>query len=321
MSKNILITYSVTDEQTAAISAAAPGSTLRNILKKDITREDILWADIILGSPPMTYLHENDHLALVSLNSAGSTEYCAPGILPDNTVLTNATGAYGIIISEWMIGMLLNIYNHFAYYRDLQKQNCWQKLSRGRYSVYGAKILIVGAGNIGTEFAKRAKAMGAYTIGIRRSDTTPSEYFDEVHLTDALDTLLPQADVVALSLPGTDETAHILSDERLALMKQGSVLLNVGRGSAVDTDALCKHLQSGHLMAAALDVTDPEPLNADHPLWQEPNAYITPHISGGMDSPISRRIIFELGLHNLKAYLGNGDYRNVVDRNTGYRKL
>ena len=104
-------------------------------------------------------------------------------------------------------------------------------------------------------------------------------------------------------------------------MKEGAVLLNVGRGSAVDTDALYDALSSRRLLAAALDVTDPEPLPAEHPLWTLDNAYITPHISGGLDSPISRRIAFEICLENLRAYYDNGEYRNLVDRKTGYRRL
>ena len=99
------------------------------------------------------------------------------------------------------------------------------------------------------------------------------------------------------------------------------MLLNVGRGSAVDTDALYDALSSRRLLAAALDVTDPEPLPAEHPLWTLDNAYITPHISGGLDSPISRRIAFEICLENLRAYYGDGEYRNLVDRKTGYRRL
>lgn len=318
---HILITFSTTSEQFSLLQQAAPGSEIKYVPSKQVTREDALWADIILGNPPMTHLHENPNLGLLALSRAGSADCCEPGVLPERTILTNATGAYGIIISEWMIGMLLNIYNHFAVYRAQQLEHCWKKQTLGRYSIYGSRILIIGAGNIGSEFAKRAKAMGAYTIGVRRSNPQPDACFDEMHLISELDDLLPSADVVALSVPGTSETAHLISEARLSLMKPGAVLLNVGRGSAVDTDALYRHLNSGHLMAAGLDVTEPEPLPAEHPLWAQPNAYITPHISGGMDSPISCQAIFEICLNNLRAYLGQGEYRNIVDRQTGYRKL
>ena len=314
---HILITFSTTSEQFSLLQQAAPGSEIKYVPSKQVTREDVLWADIILGNPPMTHLHENPNLGLLALSRAGSADCCEPGVLPECTILTNATGAYGIIISEWMIGMLLNIYNHFAVYRAQQLEHCWKKQTLGRYSIYGSRILIIGAGNIGSEFAKRAKAMGAYTIGVRRSNPQPDACFDEMHLISELDDLLPSADVVALSVPGTSETAHLISEARLSLMKPGAVLLNVGRGSAVDTDALYRHLNSGHLMAAGLDVTEP----AEHPLWAQPNAYITPHISGGMDSPISCQAIFEICLNNLRAYLGQGEYRNIVDRQTGYRKL
>lgn len=319
--QQILITFPTTPEEMDALRAAAPGAEFFFIPQKQVSREDVLRADIILGAPPLKFLRENDHLALLALSRAGSADVCEPGVLSEHTVLTNATGAYGIIISEWMIGMLLNIYNHFALYRAQQMQGLWQKQSLPRHSIYGARVLIVGAGNIGSEFAKRAKAMGAVTVGVRRSAAPGGVEFDEMHTNADLDALLPTADIVALSVPGTQETAHLLGRERLFCMKEGAVLLNVGRGSAVDTDALYDALRENHLLAAALDVTDPEPLPAEHPLWTLDNAYITPHISGGLDSPISRRIAFEICLENLRAYYGDGEYRNLVDRKTGYRRL
>ena len=167
--QQILITFPTTPEEMDALRAAAPGAEFFFVPQKQVSREDVLRADILLGAPPLKFLRENDHLALLALSRAGSADVCEPGVLSEHTVLTNATGAYGIIISEWMIGMLLNIYNHFALYRAQQMQGLWQKQSLPRHSIYGARVLIVGAGNIGSEFAKRAKAMGAVTVGVRRS--------------------------------------------------------------------------------------------------------------------------------------------------------
>ena len=163
---NILLTYAVPEEKMMQLKSIAGSNPIKTILSKDITREDILWADVILGNPPRGDLHENDHLGLVALNSAGSTEYCEEGVLPENTVLTNATGAYGIIISEWLMGMLLKIMNRFDRYRDQQKAHLWQRLSEQRFSVYGSKVPILGTGNIGTEFAKRMKVCQTLLKGL-----------------------------------------------------------------------------------------------------------------------------------------------------------
>ena len=118
--QQILITFPTTPEEMDALRAAAPGAEFFFVPQKQVSREDVLRADVILGAPPLKFLRENDHLALLALSRAGSADVCEPGVLPEHTVLTNATGAYGIIISEWMIGMLLNIYNHFALYRAQQ---------------------------------------------------------------------------------------------------------------------------------------------------------------------------------------------------------
>lgn len=316
---NILLTYEVPEESLKKLEAVAGDNPIKIVPRREVSKEDVLWADVILGNPPREYLHENDHLGLVALNSAGSTEYCDEGILPENTMLTNATGAYGIIISEWLTGMLLKIMNRFDAYKDQQRESRWQRLSEDRYSVYGSKALILGTGNIGTEFAKRLKALGATVIGIRRVADKPQEFFDEIHPMSDLNSILPKVDIVANCLPGTAATSKVIGLEQLRLMKDSAVLLNIGRGSAIDTDALVAVLDEGKFLGVGLDVTDPEPLPEDHRLWTFENVHITPHCSGGMNSPISFNYIIEVAADNLNAYLNGGEYRNVVDRKTGYK--
>ena len=135
---------------------------------------------------------------------------------------------------------------------------------------------------------------------------------------EALDSLLPGADVVAMSLPGNPSTYHILNRERIALLSPGTIVLNAGRGTAIDTDALCEALYAGKIAGAALDVTDPEPLPADHPLWKAPGAVITPHISGGYALPETLQKIAEIFAENLKRYQSGEPLMNVVDPETGY---
>ena len=136
-----------------------------------------------------------------------------------------------------------------------------------------------------------------------------------------MDSLLPRADVVAVTLPGTQATSGLLSRERIARMKEGAVLLNVGRGTIVDTEALCDALESGRLGGAGVDVTDPEPLPPEHRLWRLPTAVVTPHVSGFYHLKETHERIVDIMVENLKRFQAGEPLKNQVDFSTGYRKL
>lgn len=302
------------------LEASAPDFSFHYSSPEAVTQEELDHTDILIGNPPQGMLHGSPRLQWLQCNSAGVEPFLQPGVLHSKTLLTNATGAYGLAISEHMLGMLLEIFKKLHLYRDAQHQHQWQSLGQVR-SIEGSTVLVLGMGDIGGEFARRVKALGAHVIGVRRTDTRCPDYADEVHLTADLDQLLPLADVVAVSLPGTRETAGLLDRRRIALMKEGAVVLNVGRGSIIDTEALCDALESGHLGGAGLDVTDPEPLPAGHRLWDIPNAVITPHISGFYHLPETLERIVRISAANLKAYTEGLPLKNLVDFSTGYRKL
>ena len=168
---------------------------------------------------------------------------------------------------------------------------------------YGAKVLIGGAGDIGSSLAVLCKAMGAETLGIRRNAGKPAPGIDRMYTLADLDRLLPECDVVALVFPRSPETDGLMNEERLRRMKPDAVLLNGGRGTAVDCDALARVLAEGRLYGAGLDVTEPEPLPAGHPLWSEPRAVITPHVAGGNSLAITADKIAGIALENLTRYL------------------
>ena len=302
------------------LEASAPDFSFHYSSPEAVTQEELDHTDILIGNPPQGMLHGSPRLQWLQCNSAGVEPFLQPGVLHSKILLTNATGAYGLAISEHMLGMLLEIFKKLHLYRDAQHQHQWQSLGQVR-SIEGSTVLVLGMGDIGGEFARRVKALGAHVIGVRRTDTRCPDYADEVHLTADLDQLLPLADVVAVSLPGTRETAGLLDRRRIALMKEGAVVLNVGRGSIIDTEALCDALESGHLGGAGLDVTDPEPLPAGHRLWDIPNAVITPHISGFYHLPETLERIVRISAANLKAYTEGLPLKNLVDFSTGYRKL
>ena len=301
-----------TDTLVCAPQEALPG--------QPVTQEDVDWAQVILGNVPAAMLHGSPALEWLQTNSAGVEPYIQPGVLAGDTLLTNATGAYGLAIAEHMLGMLLELFKKLELYRDAQKSGAWQSQGAVK-AVYGSTVLVLGMGDIGGEFAARCKALGAKVIGVRRSPRPCPEYADEVHLLEDLDSLLPQADVVAITLPGTDATRGLMSRERLAKMKEGAVLLNVGRGFIVDTEALCDALERGHLSGAGVDVTDPEPLPPTHRLWNIPTAVVTPHISGFYHLRETHERIVGIFLENLRHFQAGEPLRNLVDFATGYRKL
>lgn len=288
---------------------------------KTVTKEQVRRADIIIGNVSTAMLKEAECLQWIQLNSAGADAYCKPGILKDGVILTNATGAYGLAISEYMVGMSFMLQNKLYQYYGNQMGHQWKDMGKVT-SVYGSTTLVIGLGDIGGEYAARMKALGSYTIGVKRTPGEKPEYLDELYTTERLDELLPRADFVSLSLPNTPNTIHLMDERRLRLMKPGAFLLNVGRGSAIDTDALCKVLEEGHLGGCGVDVTDPEPLPADHPLWDAPRMVITPHISGNYHLQETFERIVRIAGRNLEKFLAGqkGQMENQVDFQTGYRR-
>lgn len=276
-------------------------------------------ADVILGNPSVSALKGCKQLKWLQLGSAGANQYTVPGVLPNNVLLTNATGAYGLAISEYMVGGVLQLFKNFHIYRDQQKKHLWNYAGTVK-SIWGSTVLIVGLGDIGGEFAKRMKALGAKTIGIKRRVGEKPQWLDELYSMDALDDLLPLADVAAFSLPETPFTNGLMNRQRLEKMKDGAVLVNVGRGTLLDQTALCNCLQSGKLRGAVLDVTQPEPLPENDPLWELANVLITPHVSGGYSLPETFERIIAICVENLTRYQQEKPLRNLVDFETGYKK-
>lgn len=317
MATNILVLIPLNEKEKQKFENLAPGAIFTFTSQKKVTKEQAQRANIILGNVPHELVKDSENLRWLQLESAGVGIFTNEGVLPEGVTLTNAKGAYGLAISEYMVGCLFALYKNLHLYRDNQTKKVWEY--RGSVNaVQGATALIIGLGDIGSEFAKRAKALGAYTIGVRRKGKSGPDFVDEVHTMDSLDYLLPRADIVALSLPSTPKTQKVLNEKTLMLLKSNAVIINVGRGDAIDTDALVKALSENRIWGAALDVTDPEPLPSDHPLWQLENVIITPHVSGGYSLDHTHTRIFEISCNNLKLYLKGKDLENVVSFKEGY---
>lgn len=315
--KNILVLLPVREEDKRLFEQIAPTANFTYAKAETVDNSVLLEANAIIGNPPPMKIRESKNLEWLQLQMAGIGEFAKENMLPDGAVLTNASGAFGLAISEYMLGVLLQLFYNLHIYRDKQIQADWSYSGQAQ-SIYNSTALVIGLGDIGGEFARRLKALGAYTIGIRRKDVLKPDYMDELHLMDQLEALLPRADIVALSLPGTSLTNNIINKDTLRLMKKNAVLINVGRGNAVDTDALCDALEGGLIAGAALDVTAPEPLPKEHRLWKIKNAIITPHISGGFSLQETFERIVRISADNLEAYMSGKKLKNVVDTRAGY---
>ena len=153
---------------------------------------------------------------------------------------------------------------------------------------------------------------------MNRSGKTDCRYFDRVVKQKKVDKVLGQTDILIMALPGTPETYHFIDAKRIALLPKHAVVVNVGRGNALDADALAAALKEEKLWAAALDVFEKEPLDPDDPLWDCPNLLITPHIAGFLTLDYTRDKNFEIFLNNLKNYLSGKPLNQVIDRSRGY---
>jgi phosphoglycerate dehydrogenase-like enzyme len=177
-------------------------------------------------------------------------------------------------------------------------------------------MLVVGLGGIGTEVARRASALGMTVTATRASSRKGPDFVSYVGLSDELLELAAKADVVVNSLPLTPQTTGLFDAGFFAAMKPTAYFINVGRGKSVVTDDLLLALKEGHIAGAGLDVTEPEPLPSDHPLWMQPNVIITPHISAGSDLRIER--LWIVMRENLRRYVAGEPMLSVVDVDRGY---
>lgn len=329
--RKVLVTMPIKDEEQMRMERELPGYEFT--FQQDAYPEEALCeAEIIVGKPPIDVIRRAPKLVWIQSDFAGVDHYMAaentgadgPGEagFPRNILLTNVTGAFGHSISEYLLTMVLSLYKKLPIYRDQQKEGVWKDQGEER-TLTGKTVLIVGAGDIGCSFAKLLSVFGSKVIGIRRVARGIPEFFDEMHTLEDLETLLPQADVAAFCLPSTPSTRHLMDERRLRMMKRDAVFLNVGRGDVVVTEDLARVLEDGYLYGAAMDVTDPEPLPGDHPLWKFPNVIITPHVSGGSYEHLYETYqgIVEICIENLKRYEKGEPLKNVIDFETGYRRV
>lgn len=256
-------------------------------------------------------------LRWLQVGHAGVNGFLTPQMQAQDFILTNASGVHAAPITEHMFGMLLMVTRRLAQAWDRQKTHQWSADGLGGQVglLWGKTLGVLGVGAIGSHSAHVGKAFGMRVLGLRRGGEAHPDV-ERMYTPEQRTEFLAACDVVMNTLPLTEATRGFLGRAEFAAMKPGGILVNTGRGGTVETEALMDALRSGHLGAACLDVTDPEPLPENHPLWTMENVYLTPHYSG--DRPDYGERADAIFLDNLRRYLAGEPLVNVVDKQEGY---
>ena len=322
--KHLLTYFPLTQAHLAQIRSLCPEITINQVCWPNLTQEDVAAADVIFGNVPPALLDNAPNLKWLHLSSAGTDGYMH--LIDRGVTLTNSTGAYNDSIAEFMLAFTSALCIGLQGYVRNQQQGIWARNGWAK-TILGSTVVVLGCGAIGTAYAKRMHDLGAYVIGVRRN---PTNYLpagvDEMVTMEEADDVLPRADIVAMIMPNTPETINFMDSRRISLLKDGALLVNCGRGNALDPDALYDALCSGKLDGAAMDVAYTEPLPADDKLWSAPNLLITPHVAGGWrpggdSSPHMAKTVAQVFMKNLEAYVGDAPLPNAINPQTGYVKL
>ena len=308
----------MTGAQREKIRAAAEGYGFE-VRFFDTAEEDPAYlkeAEVLFGHLPQI-AGDTPKLKWLCTPFAGVDQFLAKDAFANpETLLTNSSGAYGVTISEHTVMILLEILRRQPDYRRLVNAHEWRRDLTVR-SVKDSRITLLGTGDIGRETAARLRAFApANLTGVNRSGRNPGG-FDRILTAADWETVLPETDVLIISLPGTKEAFHMLGKKQLSLLPDGAVIINVGRGSVIDQEALLAELRSGRLYAG-LDVFEKEPLAKDDPVWDTPNLLITPHTAGNMTLKYTVEKTVEQFVENLGNYCEGKPLKHLVDRERGY---
>lgn len=306
--------------QLAAMQAVAPGVTLVAAPDRAAAVREAADADVLIGECVAEVIEAGPRIRWVQRMYAG-VERCVaiPAFAGRGIVLTNMQKVAGSVMAEHVLAFMFGLTRGFAEYVPAQAKGEWadEAVPESRmWEVKGRTMLVVGLGGIGTEVAKRAHALGMTVIATRNSGTEGPDYVAEVGLADRLLPFAARADVIVSTLPLTAETKGLMNKAFFDAAKRGALFINVGRGGTVVTGDLVAALADGRLGGAGLDVTDPEPLPPDHPLWRAPNVIITPHVAAMLEGNEVPRWI--LARENLRRYVAGDKLLSEVDVKKGY---
>lgn len=275
---NLLITGAWNDGKNCIDEIKAMGHSICFMqYEKDALPCDYAWVEgvicngLFLSHP----IEKFTNLRYIQLTSAGFDRVDMDFVRAHGIEIRNARGVYSIPMAEFAVCGVLQLYKQSAFFRENQRQHLWEK-HRGLLELYGKQVLIVGCGSVGNECAKRFAAFGCRVKGV---DLFPREdsLYEEIFPLEQLDHALKTADIVILTLPLTEQTRHLINENRLKLLKPTAVLVNIARGAVVDTNALLRYIDN--LGGAVLDVFEEEPFDEASSLWEKKNVILTPHNS------------------------------------------
>jgi phosphoglycerate dehydrogenase-like enzyme len=250
-------------------------------------------------------------LRFIQLMNAGYDGPLKHGVPPDVKV-AKAGDAWSPALAEHVMTLMLSLIRCVPQILENQATHGWNRKFTERIDgIEGKTLAIIGYGSIGREVAKRAKPFGMHVIGVSRT-ATPKEHADETQPVSELHAVLARADVIVLTAPQTAETRHMIDAKALAVCKRNAILVNVARGGLIDQAALGDALKNGTIAAAGLDVTDPEPLPPDHPLWGSPNLIISPHVAGS-NGAIGRERLADFVVANMARYVAGEPVTHIVE--------
>lgn len=285
-------------------------------------------ADAVLGFCTPDIVKAGKRLRWIQVGHAGVEKDLFPELVKSDVTFTNTQRLYGPNVADQAMALLLALTRglapqlhkeRFSGGADPKQPNLWNALKKATRpeELHGRTMVVVGLGGIGSQIAKRSHAFGMRVIGIDPNGTMVKPNFVHAVLPPGkLLDVLPQADVVVLACPLTAQTRGMFGQEQFLALKKGSYLINIARGGLVKTDALLDALKKGHLAGAGLDVTDPEPLADNHPLWQLTNVVISPHIGGQSDG--ARERLWRLYRENVRRFVAGEPLLGVVDKARGY---
>ena len=313
-----IIIPNLNEEDLNTVRAIAPDVNFVVSASAEETQREIEDADAIFEhgvSPEM--IRRAKKLRWIQRGGVGVEGLMFPELVNSDIVLANARGTTGINIAEHVMALILAFSRTINILVKRQMDKVWE--SRANLPVIeiaGETLGIIGLGSIGLQVAKRAHAFDIRLLAVDATQTEKPDYVESLWRLDRLHEMLEQADFVSICCPLTPETEGMMSTAEFRVMKPTAFLINIARGKIVDQPALIEALRAGKLAGAGLDVTNPEPLPEESPLWEMDNVIITPHHAG--QSPKAPRRVFELFCENLKRFVAGEPLINVVDKTRGY---
>ncbi|MBN2861373.1 MAG: D-2-hydroxyacid dehydrogenase [Sphaerochaetaceae bacterium] len=306
-----------TDEELRRLRESFPSVDFTVRKRGDYDSTDIDSFDIIMGFPRVVDLKRATRLKWLQTPSAGVDQFTDITIFAHPyVILTKASGTYGRQIGDHVIGFIIAHNHSFLTHYENMKQRKWELIFPHK-DLRHSTVAIIGFGDLGRQIARKSKALDMEVLVVRNKEVNGTQQNVERFFTaDRMHEAVEQADYVVLAAAGTQDTYHLIDAAMITHMKQGSVLINVARGSLVDEKALIEALERRYLDAAYLDVTEQEPLDPESPLWSMENVLITAHCSGL--SRNSSSLVNELFTRNLTSFLTGQEMHNVVDFSRGY---